>query len=617
LGAAVAADLPPIPAPQDVAFPGTITLTVDATDLDRRIYNVQERIPVHGGEHLVLLYPQWLPGQHGPAGRADKLAGLTIQAGGKRVEWVRDPGNVFAFHVDVPADADALDLTFQYMSALNSGQGRVVMAPSLLDLSWDSVVLYPAGYYARQIAVSAAARLPADWQFGTALETENAGGNVTRFKRVSLETLVDSPVLAGRYFKRLDLTHDSVPVHLDIVAERADLLDAKPVQIAVHRGLVEQAERLFGTQHFAHYDFLLGLSDDLTAMGLEHHQSSEDLLVPGYFSEWDKTVDLRDFLPHEFVHSWNGKFRRPADLWTPNYNVPMRDSLLWVYEGQTQYWGLVLAARSGLMSRDEVLGDIAYAAAALANRAGRAWRNLQDTTNDPVMAQRRGLSSRSWQRGEDYYAEGMLIWLDADTLIRERSHGRRSLDDFAHAFFGIDPGSTTPVTYTFDDVVAALNAVEPYDWAAFLRARLDGHGAAPLDGIARGGYKLEYSDAMSSFQKSAGARRKQLDVAFAIGLVVGSDGKVVDVLHDSLADKAALTAGTRILAVNGTAYDGDLLTSAITDAKTSGAPIELIVRTDDHFRTVRLDYRGGLRFPHLEHDTGGTATLDAILAAKR
>ncbi|TAL01858.1 MAG: M61 family peptidase [Rhodospirillaceae bacterium] len=607
-----------IPAPKDIPYPGAITLSVDATDLDRHVFSVRESIPVSGGGPLVLLYPQWLPGQHGPNGRIDKLAGLTIHAGNTRVEWTRDPGDIFAFHVDVPAGATVLDLEFQYMSALDNAQGRMAMSPDMLDLSWDSVVLYPAGFFARQISVVPLAHLPDGWSFGTALETDTVNGGVTRFKQVSLETLVDSPILASRYFQSIDLdTNGPAPVRLDVAADHPELLKASPQMIGAHRALVQQAYKLFGSHHYAHYDFLLALTDELPAMGLEHHQSSEDVSVPGYFAEWDKTGDIRDLVAHEFTHSWNGKFRRPFDLWTPNYNVPMHDTLLWVYEGQTQYWGIVLAARSGLLSKQQALDAIASTAAGLDHHVGRVWRDLQDTTNDPIMSSRRALSSRSWQRAEDYYGEGLLIWLDADTLIRDLSHGTRSLDNFARAFFGIDNGSVGPVTYTFEDVVKALNAVQPYDWAGFLRTRLDGHGpGAPLDGLSRGGYKLVYGDTPTDYTKLAQARRKQTDLSYSVGLLIGADGKIADVQRDSVADKAALTVGTQILAVNGMAYDGDRLNDAIGAAATSSEAIELIVKNSNRFRTVRLNYHDGLRYPRLERIGDASDRLDQILTAK-
>ena len=609
---------PQIPAPKDTPYPGILHINVDATDIDRHIFNIHETIPVRGGEPLVLLYPQWLPGNHSPTGRVDKLAGLMISANGARVPWVRDVVDVYAFHVNVPAGATTLDLTFQFASPVGEpNEGRVMVTPDMLNVQWNAVSLYPAGYFARQIMAEASVRLPEGWQFGTALETASTNGGVTTFKPVSYDTLVDSPMFAGRYFKRLDLDPGaSTPVRLNIVADREDLLDIKPDQLEVHRALVQQAYKLYGSHHYDHYDFLLALTDQMGGIGLEHHQSSENGVPPGYFTEWDKTADVRDLLPHEYTHSWNGKFRRPADLWTPNFNVPMRDSLLCVYEGQTQYWGFVLSARAGFLSKQQTLEAIAATAAMYDHRVGREWKTLQDTTNDPVAAMRRPLAWRSWSRSEDYYSEGELVWLDADTLIREKSGDTKSLDDFAHQFFGINNGSVGVATYEFDDVVKALNAVQPYDWATFLHARLESHGpGAPLDGIARGGYKLIYTDTPSEFWKAAEARRKVTDLTYSLGITIAAEARINDVLWDGPSFKSGLTAGTQIIAVNGIAFDADGLKRAIKDAKQGGA-IELLVKNSNRFRTVKIDYHDGLRYPHLEREGTAPARLDQILAPR-
>jgi predicted metalloprotease with PDZ domain len=610
---------PQIPVPKDVPYPGTIRLSVDATDLERHIFAIHEIVPVRGGESLVLQYPQWLPGNHSPSGRVDKIAGLMISANGARLPWVRDTVDVFAFHLEVPAGATTLEVNFQFTSPVGeANEGRVVMTPDMLNLQWNAVALYPAGYFARQIMVEASVRLPEGWQLATALETASSNGGETKFKQTSFDTLVDSPIFAGRFFKRLDLDPGGpAPVHLNIVADRADLLDVKPEQLAAHRALVQQAYKLYGSHHYDHYDLLLALTDQMGGIGLEHHQSSENGTPPTYFTEWDKNADTRDLLPHEYTHSWNGKFRRPADLWTPTFNVPMRDSLLWVYEGQTQYWGFVLAARAGLWTRQQALDAIAATAALYDHRVGREWRPLQDTTNDPIAAMRRPLPWRSWERSEDYYSEGQLMWLDADTLIREKSGDSKSLDDFAHLFFSVNNGSFVPVTYTFDDVVKALNMVQHYDWAAFLRARLDGHGpGAPLDGLSRGGYKLVYRDTPSDYFKAAEARRKVTDLTYSLGMVIAGEGRLSDVLWEGPAYKGGLTMGTQIIAVDGIAFDSDRLKATVQDARQSGAAIELLVKSGNRFRSVKLDYHDGLRYPHLERDGSAPARLDQILAPR-
>lgn len=600
-----------IPPPKDIPYPGTIHLEVDATDLVRHLYRVHETIPVTGGA-ITLLYPRWLPGNHSPSGRIEQLTGLTIRVGGNRIEWLRDAVDVYAFHINVPAGVTTLAADFQVATATDRDQGRMVMTPDMLDLQWNEAVLYPAGFYARRITIEPSLKLPAGWQFGTALERDSQ--NV--FKPVDFDTLIDSPLYAGRNFKRVQLSNAPVPVWLNITADRPDELDFKPEQIEAHRNLVSQAYKLFGAHHYDHYDFLLSLSDTMGGIGLEHHRSSENGTVPTYFTEWDKNADTRDLLSHEFTHSWNGKFRRPADLWTANFNVPMRDSLLWVYEGQTQYWGYVLAARAGLLTKQQALDAIAATAAAYDNRKGREWRPLQDTTNDPIIAMRRPLPWRSWQRAEDYYSEGELIWLDADTLIRQKSNGAKSLDDFARAFFGISDGSYDDVTYTYDDVVKTLASVVPYDWATFLHQRLENVSeGAPLDGVARGGYRLIYNDTPSDFFKAAETRRKNSDLTYSLGFVVGREAKLTDVLWEGPAFQAGLTVGTQLIAVDGVAYDGDRLKTIVKDSSKTAEPIEFIIKNGDRYRTVKIDYHGGSRYPHLEA-TGAPRLLDSILATK-
>jgi predicted metalloprotease with PDZ domain len=610
-----AAPTPPIAEPRDLAYPGVLRLAVDATDLPHAIFAVHETVPVSGAGPLTLLYPKWLPGNHSPTGPIDKLAGLMITAGGKPVAWKRDPVDVYAFHLDVPTGVSSLDLDFQFLSPVSTREGRVMMTPDMLSLEWNTVALYPSGYFSRQVQVEASVKVPDGFTLATALEVSSVSGPVTRFKAASLETVVDSPLIAGRNFKTIDLDPGGpVRVSLDVIADRPENLIVRPDQIVAHRALVQQSYRLFGSHHYGHYDFLFSLSDKLGGIGVEHHQSSENGVDPKYFNDWDASPAGRDLLAHEYTHSWNGKFRRPADLWTPSFNVPMRGDLLWVYEGQTQYWGFVLAARSGLLTRQQTLDAIAVTAATYDYRVGRQWRSLEDTTDDPVIAMRRPLSWLSWQRSEDYYSEGQLIWLDVDTLIRQLSGGKRSLDDFAKGFFGVRDGSFDVDTYSFDDLVAALNAVQPNDWNAFLRARLDGHGpGAPLDGLARGGYRLIYTGAPTEYLSSVEIRRKSTDLSFSLGMVIGKDASLTDVMWDGPAFKAGLTEGTQIVAVNGEAYAAEDLKQAIRMAKSGTAPIELLVKNKETFRTVRIDYHDGLRYPRLERLAGPPASLDEIL----
>jgi predicted metalloprotease with PDZ domain len=619
-GPSVIAPITPIKPPVDRPYPGQIHLDVDASDVSRNVIHVRESLS-GVGPNTVLLYPQWLPGTHAPEGTIDRLAGLQITAGGRKVSWTRDPADVWAFRIHPPSGTRQVEIDFTYLAPTSPKVGAMETSPELLMIEWNELVLYPAGYYTRRIPASVSLTLPAGWQFATALETASTTGVQSTFETVPLETLVDSPLYAGRYTARLDLDPGaSIPVHLDLFADRAQFLEVKPEQLAAYRSLVQQAYKLFGSHHYAHYDFLYSLSDQIQQSGLEHHQSSENGTDPDAFTSWDKTSYDRDLLPHEYTHSWNGKFRRPADLWTPNYNVPMQDGLLWVYEGQTQYWGQVLAARSGLRTHQEALDEIALTAAYYDVLPGRQWRSVQDTTSDEIINPRRPQSWTDWQRFEDYYEEGELIWLEADTLIRQRSNGKRSLDDFAKAFFGIDNGSYTIVTYTFDDIVKALNAIEPYDWASFLRERLDSVGRpAPLEGLRRGGYRLIYTDKPSDFEKARDEQRKRVSLLYSIGLVLDdkdTKGQIREVLWNGPAFKAKLTEGGQILSVNGVAYEEDVLKDAIRLAQTGSAPIELIVKTGDRYSVAHVDYHGGLRYPHLERDPSSPARLDDILAAK-
>lgn len=607
-----------IPRADRQPWPGVLFIDVDATDLDHKRFRVREQLPVRPGP-LTLLSPRWLPGTHGPYGNTTGVSGLLLEAGGRRLEWQRDPVDTHAFHVQVPAGVDTLGIEFDFLSPTSKeGAGRVLMTPQMLNLEWDTVVLYPAGHEVSGIAIEPRVRLPSGWQQAGALRGRPADGGWWRYERVSLETLVDSPIMAGRHVRRVELDPPGAarPVVLNLFGDTEAVLKASEPQLEAHRQLVQQADRLFGSRHFGHYDFLLALSETLGEEGLEHHESSENAVKPEYFKDWEKAVLSRELLPHEYTHSWNGKFRRPADLWTPDYNtVPMRNSLLWVYEGQTQYWGRMLAARSGLVTPEQARDGLAQAAAWVSRRAGRAWRNLQDTTSEASFG-RAGEPKqwRDWQRSFDYYDEATFIWLDADTLIRERSQGQRSLDDFARAFFGVHDGRVQPLGYTFEDVVKALDSVLPYDWARFLRERLDGHERAPMDGLARAGWKLAYGPEQSENAKAADEERKVSDFEYSIGLRISTedDNAIKDVAWDSPAFQAGLAPGAKLVAVNGLAYKPERLKDAIV-ANTGGhQPLELLVRDGDQYRSVRVDWRGGLRYPKLERIEGTPDRLSQI-----
>ena len=609
----------PLPVPQDTPYAGVIRLDVDATDLDHKVLRVRETIPATPGR-AVLLYPQWIPGQHAPTNELKRLAGLRIEAGGKRLDWTRNPDDFFSMTVDVPAGADHLDIEFQQLLPQEPTGADAFMGRNLLDVEWQGALLYPAGHAVSRIAVDATLKLPPAWQYGSALRAASTTGAEVRFERVSLETLIDSPVLAGRHFRRVALDADAArPVFLDIVADDPADLEAKDTQIEAHRKLVQQADRLFGARHFAHYDLLLAIGAEDYDLGLEHHQSSENSTRSGYFKDWDKNSFDHDVIPHEFAHSWNGKFRRPADLWTPDYNTPMRNSLLWVYEGQTEYWGDVLGTRAGMFPIEAMRENIARRVAwAQFSDVGRNWRSLQSTTDDEITTGRKlKIEWGTLQRFENYYEEGALVWLDVDTRIREMSHGQRSLDDFARAFFGVEDGRVAPLTYTFEDVVATLNRVQPYDWASFLRAKLDAVGPeAPLDGLARSGWKLGWTDQQSDYAKAMDAFRERADFRYSLGLQMGKAGSIRDVQWDGPAFKAGLSSGLTVVAVNLRGYKAEVLQEAVAAAKKGTAPIELLVKDGDDYRVVRIDWHGGLRYPALERIEGTPDLLTAILGPR-
>ena len=607
-----------VPAPQDTPYPGTVTIHVDASDTRQGIFRVHETLPVQAGA-LTLLYPQWIPGDHSPSGPVAMLAGLKLGANGKRLKWTRDEYDVYAFHIDVPAGVSTVDADFEYLSARDGG---FEMTNRMLELEWNKMALYPAGHFSRGITFAPSVTLPHGWQLGSALETRSRSGDTTAFKPVSFNTLVDSPIYAGQYFKRVDLTPaGGAPVHLDIVADAPKYLQMTPEQLQVHRALVAQAVKLFGSHHYDHYDFLFSLSDQLGGNGLEHHQSSEDGLGADYFTAWKDAAPDRDLLAHEYTHSWNGKFRRPADLWTPNFNVPMGDSLLWVYEGQTQYWGFVLTARAGMWTPEQFRDALAMVAANYQrNREGFQWRTLKDTTNDPTAAHRTGLPYRSWQMSEEYYSAGQMLWLEVDARLRALTHHRKSLDDFARAFFGVDNGSFVTRTYTFDDVVAALNGVAAYDWADFLHAHVDTLDPPLLDGLAGTGWKLVYTDQQSAYEKQYDSRpqspRHLFNFAWSIGLTLDDHGQVNDVRWDGPAFKAGVSTGASLVAVNGQDYSNDVLKSAITAAKDGKSPIRLLLKFQGGYRTVPVDYHGGLQYPHLVRVEGTPDYLGQIIAPR-
>jgi predicted metalloprotease with PDZ domain len=600
-----------IPTARDVPYPGVMEINVDATDLLQRIFYVQQIVPVAGPGALTLMLPKWIPAKHRVFGSIRALAGLKIRSGASIIPWRRDDVEVYAFHLDVPAGVSSIELEFQFLSPTESNQGRVVTTPDMLNLQWWDMVLYPAGYYTRQIQINPTVTFPEGWAAASALDLKSRDGNRFHYETTTIDVLVDSPMFAGRHY-RLEALNESVNLHL--FADKPEELAATDEQIGHHRNLVKQASLLFGGQHYGEYEFLVAISDTLGGIGLEHQSSSENQVDPGYFTDWPGALFDRDLLAHEMVHSWNGKYRRPADMWTPDFRTPMRNNLLWVYEGQTQFWGYVLATRAGLMTKAETLDMLAATAARFDGRPGRTWRPLSDTTLDPVIAARQPNGWSSWQRGEDYYSEGLLVWLDADSLIRERTSGEKSLDDFARNFFGVNDGDLGQLTYTFADIVTELNAVLPFDWEPWLRQRIEEISTrAPLDGLDRGGYRLTYTDEYPPYFKKAEGQFKYTELSYSLGLRVQSDGTITDVIWDSVAFEAGLAKGHILVALNGRAYEADDLKRLI---KAKSSPLSLLIKAGDIYRNIEINYTGGLRYPVLEKIGESDGWVDALLTPR-
>lgn len=605
----------PMPEPQDVDYGGVLRLHVDASDVLRRIFRVHEVIPVAQPGVLTILLPKWLPGYHAPQAPIELLAGLEFEALGRRLHWSRHPTEVYAFHVDVPEGARELDARFHFLSPTDAAQGRVVVSPELLNLEWNCVVLYPAGHFSRRIAVDVSLTVPGDWEIGTALPIASREDNTIHFERVQLDELVDSPVMAGRHHRRVAL--DDGGVTLNVFADAPHLLEMTEEQIACHRAVVQQADLLFGPRPFDRFAVLLALSDEIGSIGVEHHRSCEIASLPGYFADWDATFPRRDSFPHEYVHAWNGKHRRGADSWAPCFYQPIRNSLMWVYEGQTQYWDRVLCARSGLWAREHALAALADIAATHDMQQGSHWRPMSDTTRDPIIAARSPLPWPSWQRSEDYYTEGALVWLDVDTRLRELTGDERSLDDFARRFFGARSGPDGITrTYMFDDVVRTLADIAPYDWSALFIDKLHNtRGEAPLGGLERGGYRLVYRDTPTALWRAREALTGIHSFIFSLGLSVSATGEVQEVRWDSPAFAAAITSGARLAGVNGHTFSTERLSRAIADAG-SGTPIELLLETGKYQRPVRIECPKGHLYPWLESIAGARPRLNDILAPR-
>lgn len=593
-----------------------IELSVDATEAARKLLHARMRVPASPGA-LTLVYPKWLPGEHGPTGPITDLVGLQVSAGGRPVAWRRDPVDMYAFHVDVPAGADAVEVALDFLSpATPRGFSSAASAtPHLALLTWNQLLLYPRGSRSDDVTFKPSLRLPAGWKYGTSLVTARESEGRIEFAPVSLTELVDSPVLAGEHFRVVPLGGSEGDIELHIAADSAAALAISPELTASMRRLVEQADALFGARHFERYRFLLTLSDHVAHFGLEHHQSNDTRMPErallddslGRLSIW--------ILSHEYAHSWNGKHRRPAGLATPSYQEPMQGELLWVYEGLTQYLGNLLAARSGLFTGRQYHERLARVAADLDHRPGRGWRPLVDTTVAAQLLYGAPDAWASYRRGVDFYNEGWLLWLDVDTLIREQTKGRRSLDDFCRAFLGGASGPAVVKTYTVDDVLKALGEVHPYDWRGFLESRVGSTGdRAPLGGIERGGYRLVYNDERNQLLRDLEDETDLIDAGSSIGLRIAADGEVRDAIPGTPAYEAGLAPGMKVIAVDGRRYSENVLRDALKATAAAPATLTLLVENNDFFTQVSFPYEGGLKEPHLERDSSRPALLDQILA---
>jgi len=593
-----------------------IKLDVDATDATRKILRAHLQFPVQPGP-LTLLYPKWIPGDHEPDGPITDLSGLKMSALGQPVAWRRDDVDMFAFHLRVPEGADRLEVALELLLPPGSGafSSSASATAQLLDLSWNQVLLYPAGARAGNVQYSASLRMPAGWKFATALPVTGGQAPEVSFATVSLETLVDSPVILGTWLRTIDLTPGGQPAHtLNIVADSAAALDITPEDTRHFAHLVAETGALFGARHYGSYHFLLTLSDHVAHFGLEHHESSDNREGEKYLTDGDYRNTDAYLLCHEMAHSWNGKYRRPAGLATPDFQQPMKGELLWVYEGLTDYLGIVLTARSGLWTNGNFQDRLALEAARLDHTPGRQWRPLADTAVAAQLLYGAREEQESSRRSVDFYDEGDLIWLEADVLIRQKTGGAKSLDDFCKKFLGGQSGPPQVVPYTEDDVVAALNETAPNDWREFFRARIDEPTPrAPLGGIEGSGWRLAYANTVSPMLKFRESGLKYTDMSYSLGLTVKEDGYITDVIPGSPADQAGVGATMKLLAVNGRHWTPEILRAAVKAAATNAAPVELLVENEDYFKTCPVNYHEGEKYPRLERDTAKPDLLSQIL----
>lgn len=589
-----------------------VTLVVDATRAGDGFMKVRERIPAAPGP-FTIVYPKWIPGEHGPTGPLNDLAALRISVNGTPLDWRRDATDLYAFHVNVPAGAQAIDVAFD---VLMNAPGDVMSSNSTAVVNWNRALLYQDGIDSHQYFVKPSMVLPAGWQYGTALRVAGSNGGQIDFAVTPLNMLVDSPLDMGRYVRKWDLWRDGTAfVQLDAFADHPQDLDIPASLLSAYARVPAETFAMYGSRHFYDYHALLTLSDTIGFEGIEHHQSSDDRASDDFLTDPDESLMGGDLVTHEFSHSWNGKYRRPADLTTPNFQVPQLTDLLWVYEGMNQYLGDLLSFRAGIREPKLFPEYVASVYADLDYETGRSTTPLIDlTTGAPYYFQARGQYNAIRRNAGDFYSEGELIWLDVDTIIRERSHGARSLDTFLHRY--TVPTVTGPIVvpYTRAQIESLLNEVEPYDWHDFFEKRVyDVAPHPPSDDIARAGWRLVYNEKPNVFVSS---RRGESGVTgwYAFGANLSSDGVVTDVREGSPAWRAGLAPGMRVLAVDGQQFSADVFGYALRRAQHSSAPIALITTQSKWYQTLSLDYHGGLRYPHLER-IPGTADMFAAIAA--
>ena len=593
-----------------------IVLTVDATEAPRKTLHASETIPVKPGP-LTLYYAKWIPGEHGPTGPVVDFSSLAIQAGGKTLAWRRDLVDMYAFHLDIPAGVGQIELAFDFLLAAQAGvftSGESATS-QLAVINWNQVILYPGGLPSDSIIVSPRIKLPVEWRFATALETEEQSGEVIYFSTVSLTTLVDSPVLAGAHFRRIDITPaGGVPHTINLAADGDAALNMPPEQVEAYKRLVLEANALFGARHYDHYDFLVTLSDQVGHFGLEHHQSSDDRMPERVFVDSSLQRAWTTLLPHEYAHSWNGKYRRPLGLSPKDFQTPLTGELLWVYEGLTTYFGPLLAVRSGIFTTQDFRDNLAGIAARLDNLPGRTWRSLQDVDDAAQILYGSRADWQSLRRPVDFYDESYLIWLEVEVMIRDMTEGKKSLTDFCQKYFGGKDGGPSLNPFTYDDLIATLNEIVPYDWNSFWTKRLQSLDAhAPLGGIEQSGWKLVYHEIPSAYQDAVENNDHTIDARFSLGIFLKENGSMEDVIPGLPAAKAGLSPGMQLVAINGRKFTKEIFRDAMKQAKSSSAPLEMLASNGDYFKAFLVDYHGGECYPRLARDTSKADMLSEII----